>query len=271
MKPQFSLIAPSIRPQLWSRFCDSLSNVKLNLEIIFVGPLAPICPLPSNFRWIEATVKPSQCTHIGFIEAQGEIVSLTADDALYFSPIGHSAIDEMYNFIKNFPDESYKPDPRKLIYGFRMFEDSFCSETSLTHRINFVNNPSDYPLLYPFFAMYKSLYSLAGEYDYRFITGQAENDFQLRVAYFYGNTTSTLCPTAMVWANHDLCHDNKGKFRDYHAIDSKTLKDMWWTPITKNDPAYGMGFHMRQIREVQKYENNNTLYTISQGNKGEWI
>jgi len=256
----FSLVAPSIRPHLWERFCNSLLSSKLNWEVIFVGPFPPISQLPSNFRWIEATCKPSQCTHIGFMEAKGEIISLTADDTIYFSPNENNSIDNMYNFIKNYKGSEFL-NPLKLAYGFRMFEDDFCAETSLTHYINFVSEPKTTPLLYPYFAIYRDFYSELGGYDSRFITGQAENDLQLRIAYHYGNSKGTLCSTAMVWAQHSS-HDNKGKFREYHAQDSATLKKLW-----RNQE----GFHIRTNEELRPYNYDSSIYKVSQGEKGEWI
>lgn len=259
---QFSLIAPSIRPQLWKQFYESVKNTEINFEIIFVGPKAPVEELPSNVRWINSNVKPSQCTHIGFLEAKGEIVSLTADDARYFSPNGKSSLDNMYAFIKNFPASKYV-NPRTLAYGFRMFEDGYVSETSHMHYINFVSTNQSTPLIYPFFAIYRELYEMIGGYDNRFITGQAENDFLLRIAYQKGNTSSSLCPNAMVWADHND-HTNSGKFREYHAKDSLTLKHLW----TNKDGL----LHIRTIiEEVRKYVNDETLYIKSQGNTGEWI
>lgn len=261
MSIEFSLIAPSIRPHLWEQFYNSLKHTKINWEVIFVGPLPPVKDLPSNVRWIKSTVKPSQCTHIGFLEAKGEIVSLTADDAQYFSPNTKSAVDNMYDFMKNFPtDTSYNKD--RIAYGFRMFEDCFCAETSHTHYLIPPDNYNTQPLLYPFFAIYRETYLEVGGYDNGFICGQAENDFLLRVAKNYGCTKNSLCPTAMVWANHND-HSNSGKFREYHAKENAYLKQLWL--------SFDGDDILKKIREGHKYTNDSSIYTITQGELGEWI
>lgn len=261
-KPKISLVGPSIRPELWGQFCDSLKNNKIEWEVIFVGPKGPVCDLPSNFRYIHATVKPSQCTHIAFMEAKGKYVSLTADDARYFTPDGNGALDNMVEFIEKFPaSEHYKKD--RIAYGFRMFEDSFCVESSQTHYLV----PKDKsplttsPLLYPFFVINWASYIELGGYDIRFICGQAENDFLLRVVNKYGSTANSLCPTAMVWADHDSGHDNKSKFREYHTAESNILREFW----LKN----GIYENLRYMN-LLSYDYKNDICTKSQGNKGEW-
>jgi hypothetical protein len=261
MSIQFSLIAPSIRPQLWEQFCAPLIKTEINWEVIFVGPLPPVRDLPNNVRWIKATVKPSQCTHIGFLEANGEIVSLTADDAQYFSPNNRSVLDNMYEFMTNFPKSlAYNRD--RIVYGFRMFEDFFCAETSYTHYLEPLGLNPYGVLLYPFFAIYKDTYLEIDGYDKGFICGQAENDLQLRIEKNYGHTKNSLCPLAMVWANHSD-HYNSGKFRQYHAQENAYLKSLW-IGSAGNDI-------LKKIRIDHEYINDSTLYTVTQGEKGEWI
>ena len=255
---KISFCAPSIRPQLWKTFCDSLANTKVPWEAIFVGPLPPVEQLPSNFKWIKSNVKPSQCTHIAFMEAQGEFLALTADDAQYFSPDRNSATDNMINFIETFPYiDDYAQD---MAFGYRMFEDSFCVETSLTHKLNFVGNSTS-PLLYPFFVVHKRTYLKLNGYDNRFVCGQAENDFLLRVAFNCGHTASTLAPKSMVWADHDAGHNNVSKFRQYHPYETDLLKQLWM-----NDN------HFTQTRQsdLQPYINDSSITLISQGVMGEW-
>jgi len=271
MNKQFSLICPSIRPQYWKEFCDSLKDNELNWEVLFIGPKSPIEELPSNARWIETSVKPAQCTHIGFMEAKGEYVSITADDAVYFTPDHRGALDNMYKFIKDFP-ENTNYNKYKIAYGFRMFEDAFCAETSYTHYIvakdrEMPPERRTSPLLFPFFVIANGLYQEMSGYDNRFITGQCENDLLFRIKSASGHTANALCPTAMVWAIHNK-HSNSGSFRKYHQQDFSTLRNLW---VSRNPEGKETFLRFRTDINVQKYDNNDTLYTISQGEKGEWI
>lgn len=259
MNTQFSLICPSIRPQYWKEFCDSLKDNVLDWEVLFIGPNGPIEELPSNARWIKTFVKPSQCTHIGFMEAKGEYASITADDAVYFSPNHKGALDNMYNFIKNFP-ENIDYNKYKIAYAFRMFEDDFCAETTYTHRLN-----ENFPLLYPFFVVTKEVYEEVGGYDNRFICGQCENDFLYRIMLKYGHTENAICPTSMVWAIHDK-HSNTGSFRKYHEYDSKVMKSLW---ATKNFIDKPETFSQERKDEIiRSFINNTTIYEKSQGESG---
>jgi len=259
---KISFVAPSIRPHLWANLYNSLQNNKLAWEVIFVGPTPPISELPKNVRWIKTNVKPSQCTHIGFMEAQGEYISLTADDAIYFTPNHKGAADNMIAFIDS-SIPSLPENGKNYMFGFRMFEDSYCVESSQTHYLVQNTTGITSPLLFPFFVTLKETYLKMNGYDNRFVCGQAENDFQLRVAQRIGSSANTLCPLAMVWANHDEGHANVSKFREYHAKETEILKRCW---LDDN------GRYQISSREGhQPYVNDGSLLLSSQGDKGEWI
>jgi len=203
------------------------------------------------------------------MESKGEYVSITADDAVYFSPNHKGALDNMYNFIKNFPKaEIHKPSGKpfynknKIAYGFRMFEDQFCAETSHTH---FLTNDGKSPQLFPFFVIANGVYQELGGYDNRFITGQAENDLLFRISVAYGSTKNSLCPTAMVWALHDK-HGNSGSFRKYHSQDFGLLKTLW----IANGSSENLFSITRNDTRIFSYINDDTLYIKSQGEVGEW-
>lgn len=261
MKPLISLVMPSIRPELCDQFCASLINNKVEYEILFVGPNPPSI-IPNKARWIVSNVKPSQATHLGFLEAEGEYIALTADDARYFTPDGRGALDNMMTFIERFPS-NINYNKSRIAYGFRMFEDSFCIESSQTHYLvpKDKNPLMTSPLLYPFFVISKQSYIELDGYDRRFICGQAENDFLLRVAERYGSTSNSLCPTSMVWADHDSGHDNKSKFREYHIQESTILRSLWLDE---------KGYTNHRLQGLQAYIQRPDIYKITQGNKGDW-
>lgn len=269
IQPKISLCAPAIHQEFWEEFLDSLKNNEIPYEVIFVGNVKPEFDTSKypEFRHIFSTVKPSQCTHIAFMEANGELISLTADDVTYFSPNKKGALDNMYNFIMNFP-EGTSYNKLKIAYGFRMFEDQFCNESSYRHYVvpKTSPNPFSSPLIYPFFVMYKRFYQEMGGYDNRFVCGQAETDLLLRIATKWGHTESSLCSTSMVWGLHNK-HNNMGSFRKYHAYECDLIRKLW---LIKHfvDMDY-LFAPARKDSEVRSYKNKDLL-TVSQGDTGEW-
>ncbi len=76
-----SVIVSSIRPEYWDRFYRSISNCKADFEVIFVGP-TPDGPLP-RCRYVQTSVKPSQCWHIAISQAESDRIFLIGDDFFF--------------------------------------------------------------------------------------------------------------------------------------------------------------------------------------------
>src|SRR3990167_10199421 len=126
-----SLVASAIKTNLWNDFMKSLESNSIDYEVIFVGDVKPECDIP-KLKWIYSKVKPAQCYQIGYNIAQGELISWTADDAIY----SNRALDIIYDFHK-------KQNEDKLITGFTVYENngSTLSKTSDGHRLSTYNSP----------------------------------------------------------------------------------------------------------------------------------
>ena len=78
--PIVSVIGPAIKTHYWIEFHAYLKKNNIPWEVVFVGPNAPDFPLPSNFRHIQADLKPAQCLEIASMEARGEFLVVFPDD-----------------------------------------------------------------------------------------------------------------------------------------------------------------------------------------------
>ncbi len=249
---QISLVASSIRPRLWLTMFDSLKDNKLNWELIVVGDVKPDYPLADNIKYIYSKVKPAQCYEIGFRQARGELIHWTADEAVYDYE-KFDSLDTMYKYYKSFNDY-------KVITAFTVMEDngdSF-SITSSSHRIGDKTTPR----VACFGCISRKFMSELSGYDYRFITGQAENDLCMRALKVGGRIK--FCKEALVAVFHPNAHaDNQidSKFRKWYK-DSRAFLDKCWFEVP-NVVA------KKRLIPFEPFENLDIL-TISQGPKGEW-
>ena len=242
-----SLVASSIRPNLWKGFMNSLKGNEIDYEVIFVGDVKPDFELP-NMKYIYSPVKPAQCYEIGFRKAEGELVSWTSDEAMY----SIKALDNIYKFHKS-------QSELKLVSGFTVFENNGTgiSETSSGHRLA----TPDSPRMMCFGVIDRLYFRSLGGYDKYFITGQAENDVCMRV--YFEDGTCKLCLDAIVTVNHTIAHKDDfsdSKFRKWYPQSRDRLNEMWfidgvWCPTP--------------CRPFVPFDDDNLL-TESQGPKGEW-
>jgi len=83
-KPTLSICITSNRPQFWMRLYESIiPSLVMEIELIFSGPVKPDYNLPGNVVYIETkNIKPPQCVQVAINAAQGEFISLIADDCI---------------------------------------------------------------------------------------------------------------------------------------------------------------------------------------------
>ena len=239
--PKISFVASSIRPQYWKDMYNSLLSNQLPWEMIMVGPNPGESPGP-NFAYIQSHVKPAQCYEIGFRQAKGELLSWTADDAIY-SP---NAVDVAYNF--------YKQHPEKTVVAFRTVEDG----RDITNVHHFIGRGLASPRMAPFGVMSTKIFRELGGYDQDFICGQSENDVVMRV-YESGGTVQVSPAVAIV--SHEKAHYQGTVFRsNFYPADRQVLEGAWMED--------GKVLHQRKY-PVRPFSDENIL-TITQGQRGLW-
>jgi GT2 family glycosyltransferase len=83
--PLISFLCSSIRIHNWERIYTNLSEENnIPFEIVFIGPHSPegIYKLPDNCKFIQTSVKPSQCIEIAARNAMGEYLIIMQDDII---------------------------------------------------------------------------------------------------------------------------------------------------------------------------------------------
>jgi hypothetical protein len=208
---KFSLCASGIRPEIWHNLLDSLRSNDLKYEVILAGNVKPqfdVSKYP-ELKYIYSATKPSQCYQICFNEAQGELVSWSADDAIY----PPHALDEMYGFFKSFNN-------RKLVVAFRTVEDG--RDITEWHRLR--GKDPNAPRMAPFGVMDREFFNELGGYDRNFICGQSENDVVMRVYEAGGELQIAPVP---VIVNHQKAHTDTVFRSGYFMEDRKVLENCW--------------------------------------------
>lgn len=240
-QPKISFVASSIRPEYWKDMYNSLLDNTLSWEMIMVGPNHGDSPGP-NFTHIHSNVKPAQCYEIGFRHAKGELLSWTADDAIY-SP---KAVDVTYNFWKQLDE--------KTVVAFRTIEDG----RDITNIHHFIGRGTHSPKMAPFGVMKLSLFRELGGYDRNFVCGQSENDVVMRVWELGGRVEVS---PASVIVSHEKAHSRGTVFRtNFYRIDRQVLESAWMED--------GRILQQRKYPVVPFSDEN--ILTESQGEKGMW-
>ncbi len=100
MKPELSIILPSIRPERLPKVYESiLKSTSVNFELIIVGPY----PLPEalekykNIKYVRDFGNPSRAHNIGLLLCEAEIITWMADDGIMIE----GAIDSHLDLLKS--------------------------------------------------------------------------------------------------------------------------------------------------------------------------
>jgi len=286
-KPIISLVASANRVKFWPRIYESLRFHQTPLEVVFVGDTQPEMPLPENFRWIHATVKPAQCYEIGFREAKGELVHWTADDAdyCYKGRFGDclAPLDVAYMHWKGM--EAKYGNDKKSVVAMRPIEDG----GDVWNFHHFFGGWQHTPMMAPFALLSRDyLVNTLGGYDKRFVSGQSENDVIMRVYQDGGRVE--VCLDSMLYVHHKQVHprDNQGrednKFRKWYNTDRDVLEECWvhggrgwYEKLNAMKPSperesmkFSVPLSSLRLSPVQKFSDEN-ITTVTQGIKGHWV
>jgi len=164
-EPKYSFIAAAIRDYHYEDLYNSINdNNPVPFELILVGDKPPQKPMPSNFRYIETSVKPAQCLEIAAREATGEYLITTGDDLRY--PEDYLKLVEYYVM---------KLDMGKVFITFRY---SFHFKVN-DEQLIFDANPNS-PVI-GFSGVYRrDLWNSLGGIDNRFVSAMTETDMVMR-------------------------------------------------------------------------------------------
>lgn len=256
MQLQISLIASAARPLFWEDFYSSLlENKKCTWEVVFVGPNKPLYPLPSNFRYEYATVKPAQCYEIAARLAKGILVGWTADDARYnrSSLNCPNSLDKIW--------EAYETacvyhNDNKTILAQRTIEDG----TDISEKHRFFHGDLNTPLMAPLGFMNREWFMFLGGYDKNFICGQSENDIVMRGLQDGGRVE--LISESKVFLSHAECH-GEYTFRHGYGSDRAYLEKCWCNPHVLNEIS------PVRLSPFEPFLDDN-ITTVNQGPAGRW-
>ena len=247
---KFSLVASSIRPDLWGAFLKSLEGTQFPYEVIFVGDVnASAYPEHPNLRVIETKVKPAQCYEIGFRAAAGEWIHWTADDAEY----GPGVWNGVWRIIESMKEP-------KTIYEFTTVEDG----KDCTDHHHLIGGRHETPVMAPFGIINADFLKELGGYDRRFMCGQSENDLVMRAMQAGGKVQ--IMPYK-VFVEHTRKHQGSrgSAFRatptGYYAHDRKILEGSWILPDGK--------ISQKRLDAFEPFEDEGIL-EATQSHKGKW-
>ena len=209
---KISLVASTIRPDLWQSFANSLKGTKIPYEIIFVGRNERCLPEPPNVTFIKSSVKPAQCYEIGFKHAKGELIHWTADDAEY----SVNSLDDIYILYRGC--KNYK-----AMMAFTTVEDG----RDCTDWHHLIGGDHTSPVMAPFGTISRQFLDEIGGYDRRFVCGQSENSLVMDGLERGGSVIQT---PYKVFVEHTKKHQgSRGSlFRGkYYQHDRAILEQAW--------------------------------------------
>jgi hypothetical protein len=249
---KISIFASAIRTKFWPEQLESLEKNKVDWELVYVGSKQPDFHHP-NLKWYFSEVKPAQCCEAARRNCTGDILSWTADDAIY--PAG--ILDDIANLFTSYPDE-------KLIIAAETIENERpCPWESF---LLFDNNPLS-PIMAPFGFIRKAWFDKLGGFDKRYIGGQYENDLLLR-HYAAGGQIMGYDDKPIIVDHYNKHTNHHSDFSNFYKHGRKVLEDTWRLGGYQEHSADGQVLHTPAI-EFQPYSDKEIL-TKTQGPQGLW-
>lgn len=273
-----SLIASSVRPQLYESFFDSLKDCSVDYEVVFAGNIGqnereykPILPNsekemlkfmkhPELKYYCTENIKPAQCYEIARRKATKEVIVWVADDCEFKGDI----LGKAYNYWK-------AQNNKKLMLSLQTREfyldsgDGFCDMTK--HAFH-GGNPKT-PLMAPIAMISREYLEELGGFDRRYLCGQYENQVVMQayadgaVVEVFGDKTSYV----------EIDHIKKS----IRCGESKKTEDFFNRPFAKGyihdrkilESVCAYEGNRIKIRSFEPYEDKD-LFTKSQSYKGHW-
>jgi hypothetical protein len=227
---EVSLIASSVRPQLYDSFFDSLKGTSVKYWVNFAGNLTgcgdmddcAICDLEAKYPLhYKATrnIKPAQCYEIARRDAEGEVIVWVADDCEFPNDV----IGKAYRYWKSMDDE-------KLVLSIQTKEaDAFRGEMHLVNmRVHsFFGGRPETGLMAPLGMMSREYAQRLGGFHRDFIGNQAENDIVMRVYADGGGVQVFGDKETYIEIDHHRKHGGPRVLHTFYPEDRRVLESAW--------------------------------------------
>lgn len=255
MEPvKVNIIASSARCWLWPEFMESLKENEIQPFVTFAGPLDSyqtryFITKYQNLTYVHTPVKPAQCYQIAYMYAELNSLILWAADDCEFEP---GLIDKLVKFYQELNNH-------KAVVSVRTDENNHNYGANIHRLLEFNVNT---PLMAPLGLCSHQYITMLGGFDRRFVSGQWENDFCMRV-YQDGGTVVAYEPGPTITIDHNKKHGNSTKFWSGYRGDRVTLENIWvkggyrnptnYAKVTLADGTVHECFKLLDNREVLKY------------------
>jgi len=260
---KISLIASSVRPELYDDFFGSLEDCSVDYEVVFSGNNGYECEawMGKRHRYIQTkNIKPAQCYEIARRDATGELICWVADDAEFVGDI----LGRAYRYWK-------EQHNRQLILSLQTMESGYAYPGGELVDMNihrFFGGRSTTPLMAPIGLMSREYLEDLRGFDRRYVCGQYENDCVMNAYANFGTVEvfgdeksyvdiDHLGKSIRIGESTDRNSFQQRPFASGYPVDRKVLETSW-VPLDGNRHD---GF--------EPYEDADIL-TKSQSNKGKW-
>lgn len=177
--------------------------------MVFVGPKEPDFDHP-NLKFYKSNVKPAQCCEAARRRCTGDIISWTADDAEYPEGI----LDDIAKILES----SHK---KTLVASSTIENGHLCPWDSFT----LFDTPNS-PVMAPFGFMYAEFANQLGGFDRRYVGGQYENDFLVRL-YGAGGKVLGYTDKPIVVDHFNKHTDHHSNFSNFYKHGREVLENTW--------------------------------------------
>jgi len=249
---KISIFASAIRTNLWQEQLASLERNKVDWELVYVGPKQPDFNHP-KLKWYYSNVKPAQCCEAARRRCTGDVLTWTADDAVY--PAG--ILDDIAALFTSYPDE-------KLFVASSTIENE---KPCPWHSFILFDGSPESPIMAPFGFVRKSWFDKLGGFDKNYIGGQYENDFCLR-HYAAGGQIMGYEDKPIIVDHYNKHTNHHSDFSNFYKHGRKVLENTWRIGGYQEHTDSG-GVLRVPTKKFEPYEDKGIL-DKTQGPQGLW-
>ena len=235
-----SVYGPSRRTEWWPGLCQMLTTPSIDVEIILAGPNVCSVPLPSHFKQITTSVKPSQAAEIARRACTGDYIINIADDCTFPK-------DMLTTFVDRYEKLSDKNIMLSAFFGFKG------QHIINAHRVDYLDPQS--PIMPVSGFLSKELDDTIGSIDKNFIALYWDLDLAMRLCQLGGHVQ---LEKDILFQEDDSKQTGTGLFDRYVERDRAYFDRLW-----------GNGKSATRALPVEPFDDTDILL-CSQGPKGEF-